>query len=414
MQLGLKETFAIGGPYLVAVAALYLFGYWGAFSINVLELISFSDVPKLAIYPLLASFVFLLAGALLAELVYSPHLPPGGGAATTPGRFGRNHWRSLLSLNVLAILGLSLFGPDPQKWFLVGLLIAFFSTPLSHLELLIEIVPNPKWRNTSLFMLLLLPGLAFAHGHQQAFLVKAGLPERVVEITRSNLPLASDTKNPVSYLGFLGGTHILYEALSGQVVFLKQPDDALLFIIPKGGDLSPISQSAKNEGFTIRFPQTLETITMDISAKDAAVYLGILVTFVLGLYNLRHNKKTAFINTVTSERIKWIGKIRENISKLYALTDKWVHNRPQECAELLREIEQIKFEIRLQLNRKDAEDRELERLLERLPNMRQSMTPEDLIALRDALIMTSQDLLKREWEKVKEEAEKGKLKSSKS
>lgn len=146
---------------------------------------------------------------------------------------------------------------------------------------------------------------------------------------------------------------------------------------------------------------------MNISAKEGVLFLGVVVTLVLGLYNLRHNKRTAFINTVTSERVKWIAKLRENISKLYSLSDKWYRLHPQDYGEMFREIEHLKFEIRLQLNRSDPEDRELERLLERLPNPRQSMTEEEFITLREALLSTSQDMLKREWEKVKQEAEKG-------
>jgi hypothetical protein len=149
-----------------------------------------------------------------------------------------------------------------------------------------------------------------------------------------------------------------------------------------------------------------------METKDWALVLGVLVTLVLGLYNLRHNKRTAFINTVTSERVKWISKLRENISKLYSLCDKWYRFHPQPYDELFEEIEQLKFEIRLQLNRSDPEDQELERLLERLPNPRQSMAEDEYNILRNALIATSQDMLKREWEKVKEEAERGNVSST--
>lgn len=241
MQIGLKEMVAIAVPYLVAVAACFQFGYWGAFNVNVLELVSFADIAKLAVYPLLASLVFILAGVLVAEILQSPHLPSGGGANTNLGRFGRKHWRWLVAVQVLVIMALSLFGPDRVKWFLVAFLVASLSTPLSHVESLIELLPNPKWRATSLFILLLLPGfillllpgLGFAYGRQEAFLVKTGFPARVVDVTRSKLPLSSDTKNPVSYLEFVGGIHVLYEAQSGQVVFLKQRDETPLFITPR-------------------------------------------------------------------------------------------------------------------------------------------------------------------------------------
>ena len=99
---------------------------------------------------------------------------------------------------------------------------------------------------------------------------------------------------------------------------------------------------------------------------------GVVVTFVLGILNLffylRTAKRTAFINTVTSERVKWIAKVRENVSTLCALCNQWMFHLTQDSApELQRKIEQVKNEIRLQLNPNDIEDQEIARLLARLP-----------------------------------------------
>ncbi len=56
MNLGIRDVIAVGVPYLIAVGACYMFGYWGTFHINVLEFISFADVAKLAILCLSACF----------------------------------------------------------------------------------------------------------------------------------------------------------------------------------------------------------------------------------------------------------------------------------------------------------------------------------------------------------------------
>ncbi len=89
----------------------------------------------------------------------------------------------------------------------------------------------------------------------------------------------------------------------------------------------------------------------------------------MNLYvTLKAGKRTTFINTVTSERVKWIAKVRENISSLCALCDHWMLHRKQESTpELQRQIEQLKNEVRLQLNPGDDEDKEIARLLARLP-----------------------------------------------
>jgi hypothetical protein len=60
-----------------------------------------------------------------------------------------------------------------------------------------------------------------------------------------------------------------------------------------------------------------------METKEWVMVVGILATFIIGfanlIFNLHNGKRTAFVNTVTSERIKWIGKVRENISKLLSI-----------------------------------------------------------------------------------------------
>lgn len=233
MNLGIKEALAVGVPYFIAVGACYLFGYWGAFHINVLEFISFTDIAKLAVYPLMASLVFVLAGVLFAELVHSPHRPPGGGSSSKAGQFGQKYWRWILALQIFITVLIAIYAPEPGKWFAVAMLVSFLSTPLTHIEKLIEVVPNPRARATTLFLVLLLPSISFAYGRQQAFLVKTGASEQNVDVARSKLPIASDEKNTVAYLGFLGSVYVLREAKTGQVVFVKQRDDSPLFLMPK-------------------------------------------------------------------------------------------------------------------------------------------------------------------------------------
>ncbi|MFN0313927.1 MAG: hypothetical protein ACKVQA_02645 [Burkholderiales bacterium] len=150
--------------------------------------------------------------------------------------------------------------------------------------------------------------------------------------------------------------------------------------------------------------------------KDLLLQAGVLVTLVLGLVNLYFNirtaKRTAFVNTVTSERVKWIAKVRENVSTLCSLCDQWMFHRTQESTPgLQRQIEQMKNEIRLQLNPKDVEDQDIERLLARLPSWTNSMTPEEYSKLQGNLVSATQAMLKREWDKVKDEALYGDLRT---
>jgi hypothetical protein len=150
--------------------------------------------------------------------------------------------------------------------------------------------------------------------------------------------------------------------------------------------------------------------------KDLLLQAGVVVTLALGLvnlyFNLRTAKRAAIVNTVTSERVKWIAKVRDNVSTLCSLCDQWMLHRTQDSTpELQRRIEQVKNEIRLQLNPKDVEDRDIERLLGRLPSWSNSMTPEDYWKLQATLVTATQAMLKREWDKVKDEAVRGDLRT---
>jgi hypothetical protein len=175
----------------------------------------------------------MLAGVLIAQLVSTPHFPPGGGAASSVGVFGRKYWRWLIALQIAIAILVATFAPEPGKWFIVAFLVALLSEPLTHVERIVELVPNPQARSITLFLLLLLPTISFAYGRQQAFLVKTGASEQFVDVARSKLPLASDAKNPVAYLGFLGNVYVLREAKTGQIIFVKQRDDSPLFLAPK-------------------------------------------------------------------------------------------------------------------------------------------------------------------------------------
>lgn len=155
---------------------------------------------------------------------------------------------------------------------------------------------------------------------------------------------------------------------------------------------------------------------MIFDSKDILLQAGVVVTLVLGIinlyFNLRTAKRTAFVNAVTSERVKWIAKVRENMSTLCSLCDQWMNHRTQDnTPELQRQIERIKNEIRLQLNPNDLEDKEIERLLARLPSWAIPIAHEEYSILQNDLVVATQAMLKREWDKVKEEAVNGDLRA---
>ncbi len=235
MHFEFKEIIAVVVPYFIGVSALYLFGYWGAFNVNIFEYVGLSDIAKLSIYPLLASlvFVFVFSGFLIAELLISPVFPPGGGNASAVGRFYQKYERGLLAAMVALGVGAALFGQEPGRWFCIALIVGTFSSPLHRNEWIIRKVPDPRIRATLLSLALLLPGVSFAYGKLEAYLIKTGHPTNIVDVERSKLSLSADQKHPVSVLGFIGDTYVFFESKSGQVVYVKQFDSTPLYVTPK-------------------------------------------------------------------------------------------------------------------------------------------------------------------------------------
>ncbi|PXX96668.1 hypothetical protein [Halomonas sp. LBP4] len=150
--------------------------------------------------------------------------------------------------------------------------------------------------------------------------------------------------------------------------------------------------------------------------KDIAYTVGIFLTFSIGVWNLVlnywHTRRTNFINTVTSQRVKWIEQLRQDISTFSGLTYTWsassMEGKPQEF-DMVREIDRLRHVIRLRLNPRGKHDNRIETLLEEIPRYTDPSQSAKLAAALNDLTTTTQLLLKEEWEKVKKEAECGNL-----
>jgi len=150
--------------------------------------------------------------------------------------------------------------------------------------------------------------------------------------------------------------------------------------------------------------------------KEIFYALGILATFGLGIWNALNNsqlkRKASFVDTVTNERIKWIERLRHNISDFcgtsHTLSYLDLENTPEDH-ELYKEVDKLRYLIRLQLNPDGEHDKVIEQLILEIPDLlHQSKKAELKHALTD-LVEVTQKLLKQEWDKVKLEANHTKL-----
>ena len=151
-----------------------------------------------------------------------------------------------------------------------------------------------------------------------------------------------------------------------------------------------------------------------MDTKDIVTLIGIIFTFIVGATGLaisiRNSRRTIFINSITSSRIKYIQDIRNGISEYCGLFYRYkilVDDNPNlsnEKLEILRLIDKLKYQLMLYLNPEDKIwDITIIRLIEDLRS-RINENPEGQIK---ELIRITQYLLKLEWEGAKLESRKG-------
>jgi hypothetical protein len=149
-----------------------------------------------------------------------------------------------------------------------------------------------------------------------------------------------------------------------------------------------------------------------MTTTETVTLIGIGLTFFIGFFNLvitfRNIRKTAFINSVTASRIKYIQELRESISKFCGLVYSYNRRNSKLAAEenwkLHKEADNLKFLIQLYLNPEDEYwDNKIVDLIDQIILNTDKEPIEDI----NSLITITQYLLKLEWEGAKRESEVG-------
>lgn len=238
-KLGIKELLAFGAAYMMVVGACYLAGYWGSFQINVFEFISFSDVVKLAVFPLMPFLVGLFAGVFCYQLWTSGDASALHKSNRERRRSGFQLQRIFLLVVILCVVLVSFFSPmlgnfwPPLPSGLIAFFVGLLSIPLLYVDEFIEILPNRDVRLVALFLFLFVPPVSWSYGVWRAHAVKTGAAELFVDVSRSQPFIQSDPKIRLAYLGLLGDLYVLRESQSGKIIFLKKSVEAPLFLVPK-------------------------------------------------------------------------------------------------------------------------------------------------------------------------------------
>ena len=169
----------------------------------------------------------------------------------------------------------------------------------------------------------------------------------------------------------------------------------------------------------------MEELTLIHKSSDLPWIATMVISIISIIYNMYATKKTQFINTVTSERIRWITTLKEYIAQYYSTASAF--NNYNNIIENLNKCNKLRSKIILYLNPKDDEElinainenynliKEWDKLkLSGSTNEQSESKVKQYEDTLEKILYKSQEMLKNEWERVKLEARKGNIKKDKS
>jgi len=145
-------------------------------------------------------------------------------------------------------------------------------------------------------------------------------------------------------------------------------------------------------------------------ASDQITLVGIAATLLVSvanlIYSLRNNKRTIFVNTVTTSRLKWIDSLRDKVSEFIAVTACLSDHssQPEKTAELMLQRDTLLHQISLHLNPLDSEDQEINMLANRARELSEGGDAKELPVVLSELCNATGNYLKKEWNRVKKES----------
>ena len=137
------------------------------------------------------------------------------------------------------------------------------------------------------------------------------------------------------------------------------------------------------------------------------VVVSVLVTIAFGIITHRYNYNQLFAQTISSNRMEWINVWRENISKFLACAEflhKHKDKKCEKCCEYEKEMYQAKSMIGSRLNLTEENHVLMKASLD---NFDYNDDEKTFIAKREYILELARQILKPEWERLKDEA-KGK------
>lgn len=163
----------------------------------------------------------------------------------------------------------------------------------------------------------------------------------------------------------------------------------------------------------------------DALLTQIGVGLTLMGTLVTVYYSYKASRTTKYIETVTTERIKWMGILRDYLSEYFSLLNICPHYNPKnDYLDKIQYILALSGKIRLHLNPKDKRDQSIINTIGTLSEAyvncllptkdHKSKRTEYRELLKnhyEILVKECQEYLKDEWERVKQEVTYGHTKN---
>lgn len=113
--------------------------------------------------------------------------------------------------------------------------------------------------------------------------------------------------------------------------------------------------------------------TVAFGWKETLTLIGIAATLIVGIWNLvnntKNNTKALYVNAITSERVRWIGDLKELLAEYLSMItiyeDKPVLEGEKQAIYFERLI-YLQNKLKLHLNYKDDKDKEINVLVDRI------------------------------------------------
>lgn len=209
--------------YSIAVGALYLWGYWSKFELNILEYVGLLQIVTAAAFPLLSALVGIVGGMIIGTIFTSHHLSPGGGKESTAGQFLNRHSNLLLGAYLIVVLVVApFFLSSDDRALLVPLLLSpLIAFAIAKSDVLSSIILNLPTRASVIGILTLIFCSAFGYGRNRAVDVVEGRDYFTIDSgSLANLP----AKYPCRNVAFKLLGHV------GEHLFILLPDASLMII----------------------------------------------------------------------------------------------------------------------------------------------------------------------------------------